>query len=346
MPNRFVLLSSALEANGSAAESCAALAVAAWCSIEGMASSPASAEGEGDEGGCVSEDILLFPENEILDARPRDGDATGGLSPIINRLTRSYIECRKSARLSGAGPTNSLSKILENTLMGKVLGVACSSANGDDSSAAEPMRNIRLSKLLHAAVWSKKRYETELSISQIAAIVREILRSTIKVTKSNHSDELAAHVIAELKLFLQAQKNRLTDIADPELQQILSSSFHVSFAARAVDSCLLRFPRPSFWASRKSTVEDRERQWLRCARTQLRLAEAPFTARADGRGVGDACFFAQWAAVRFHRALLSEHLSLAELCRESAGDEESGGAVAKRIPRAGTEYEAALSTCM
>ena len=235
--------------------------------------------------------------------------------------------------------------------MGKVFEVACSSSSDGESSsrsADKLVGEIRLSKLLHCAVWNKKRYEEELSTSQIADIVREILKSTTKVAKSNLAEEhLSFHLIEEMKIFLQAQKMRLGDSVDPDLLQVLSSSFHVSLAARLVDSRLLYFPRPSSWVLCKSTVENREYKFLQYACIQLQLAEKQFaTAFTDEHSIHDACFFAQWAAVQLHLAILFEHLSLGKLSQNACVVDDSNNvhSVAKQIPTVGMKYASSLST--
>lgn len=359
IPNRYVHLSSALDASGCKGESCAALAMAAWCSIEIMASSSVKLTSDSDaiEGDSASEEILLFPESAILDTLSRDNGAALGLMPIMNRLARNYIECRdpsKHASIAMQDSDDRISDILKNTLVGKVLEVASSAEDNESSSsqgAPKVLGLIRISKLFHSIVWNKKRYEDELSASEIASIIREIVKCTIKVTKNSHDDELVHHMMDELKLFLQAQRRRLGDCIEPGLLQVISSSLHVSFASRLIESRLLLFPRSPSWSLFNSPegniIEGRKSKLLLLAYNQLQTAERQFaSAHTDESIHDDACFFAQWAAVQFHQSILFEHLSLAKLSQElrdaSKPDDIS---VSGRIAAVGKKYTSALNCC-
>ena len=338
--NRFMMLSSSLEASGDTAESCAALSMSAWCAIESLVAVSSVNTDEVFEGDSTSEEILLFPDSAFL-SRSQDNDSTTiGLSPIIKRLARAYIHDRTSKdkqsqsddTLPQRGPS---SYTLEQTLTGKVMTVASSSATNNKV----PTGKISLSKLLHCAVWNQKRYKEELSTAQIADIVREVLISTLKIAKSN-DDGIYLHFIDELKLFLHAQTKRLGDIVDADLLQVISSSFHVIFSAQLVDPRLLNFPRQSAWALRKSISAKRvEHKLLQASCTQLQQAEKKFLeSSADEHSVQDVCFFAQWASVQLHRAILSEHLALSEVS-------ESDRTRVKQVRSVTKKYLRAISTC-
>ena len=338
--NRFMMLSSSLEASGDTAESCAALSMSAWCAIESLVAVSSVNTDEVFEGDSTSEEILLFPDSAFLSPRSQDNDSTTiGLSPIIKRLARAYIHDRTSKdkqsqsddTLPQRGPS---SYTLEQTLTGKVMTVASSSATNNKV----PTGKISLSKLLHCAVWNQKRYKEELSTSQIADIVREVLISTLKIAKSN-DDGIYLHFIDELKLFLHAQTKRLGDIVDADLLQVISSSFHVIFSAQLVDPRLLNFPRQSAWALRKSISAKRvEHKLLQASCTQLQQAEKKFLeSSADEHSVQDVCFFAQWASVQLHRAILSEHLALSEVSESDR--------IFTQVRSVTKKYLRAISTC-
>ena len=343
--NRFMMLSSSLEASGDTAESCAALSMSAWCAIESLVAVSSVNTDEVFEGDSTSEEILLFPDSAFL-SRSQDNDSTTiGLSPIIKRLARAYIHDRTSKdkqsqsddTLPQRGPS---SYTLEQTLTGKVMTVASSSASESGSNNKVLTGKISLSKLLHCAVWNQKRFKEELSTSQIADIVREILISTLKIAKSN-DDGIYLHFIDELKLFLHAQTKRLGDIVDADLLQVISSSFHVIFSAQLVDPRLLNFPRQSAWALRKSVICAKrvEYKLLQASCTQLQQAEKKFLeSSADEHSVQDVCFFAQWASVQLHRAILSEHLALSEVS-------ESDRTRVKQVRSVTKKYLRAISTC-
>ncbi|KAL7541613.1 hypothetical protein ACHAXR_011062 [Thalassiosira sp. AJA248-18] len=349
LPNRFVNLSAALEINSSTAESCAALAMAAWCTIETMsAQSSAKSKLDTNEvaGDSTSEEILLFPESTFMGIRSQTDVQTSGLSPIIKRLCRNLLkEESQDNCITHAG--DSLARSLEHTLMGKVLEAACmpTSSNSDNL-----MMQIRLSKLLHCAVWNQKRYEEELCTAQIADIVRDILKSAIRATKSNLADEEhksllpSLHLFEELKIFLQTQEKRLGNFIDSDVLQVLSSSFHVSFAAHLVDSRLLCFPRPTSWVLGSDTINKRQHKLLEHSCSQLQLAEKQFAAASiDERSVHDVCFFAQWSAVQLHYAILFEHLYLAKSSQETCVIDASSVA-SKQTPSVLAKYALALSS--
>ena len=343
--NRFMMLSSSLEASGDTAESCAALSMSAWCAIESLVAVSSVNTDEVFEGDSTSEEILLFPDSAFLSVRSQDNDSTTiGLSPIIKRLARAYIHDRTLSKDEQSQNDDTLpqrgalpsSYTLEQTLTGKVMTVASSSATNNKVLTGK----ISLSKLLHCAVWNQKRFKEELSTAQIADIVREVLISTLKIAKSN-DDGIYLHFIDELKLFLHAQTKRLGDIVDADLLQVISSSFHVIFSAQLVDPRLLNFPRQSAWALRKSVISAKrvEYKLLQASCTQLQQAEKKFVeSSADEHSVQDVCFFAQWASVQLHRAILSEHLALSEVS-------ESDRIRVKQVRSVTKKYLRAISTC-
>ena len=330
---RCVFLSSALEAGSRRVESCAALAMATWCSIEVLASSEEISNTEENvKGDPTSEEILLFPGNAVLDAKPRDGDAGGGgLASIFNRLTRAYIDCRSPPKENTETvPAGDLPlQILKDTLMGKLLEASCFSEVCDEEEPDDKsVQRLSLCKLLHSIVWNKKRHQGELSMTQAGDIVRTILKSSVRIAK-NHpvAEGPLMHIIEELKLFLQTHTKRLAEVAAspaPTLQ-VFSSSLHVSLASRLVDSRLFFFPRASSWTLRKSTIkEEWERRLLKCACGHLHLAEkhlAPMP--MDRHRLDTIRYNAQRAAVQLQHAILLEHLSLAKLSRGGRLAEQS-----------------------
>jgi hypothetical protein len=351
--SRFMLLSSALDATKKYAESCAALALAAWCAIEYLPQTSGTTrlnEVESNEGDLIAENILLFHET-TLDSRSQDSVVFSGLSPILTRLTRAYIQHRKQLkdqsfqddRTLSAGIT--LTQALNNTMMEKVIVAASSLGENEDCSLGV----IRFSKLLDCAVWNQKRYEHDLSAAQIAGVVREVLKSAIKVAKIDLADdyELFLYVTEELKCFLQAQTRRLGNFIDPDSLQVLSSSFHVTFAVQLVDSQLFHLPRQSSWVLCKSSVTKQELKILQLSCLHLKLAERQFvTAFMNKDNVQDACFFAQWAAVQLYHAILLEHLSLVTDDDVQMGIESTiAHSVAKQFQLVMKKYTPALRIC-
>ena len=338
--SRFMYLSSALDANNNNVQSCAALAMAAWCAIESLV---ISSDEERLEGDSTAEEILLFPDSTVLDVRSETDSATDVLSPIIKRLVRAYIECKSPSKKESSqvdDDDGSLSSTITNTLMGKILSVATSSASDENG-----VTDIRLSKLLHCAVWNQTRYENELSASQIADVIREVLRSTMKIMKSNlpndEDDKLYFHLIDELKVFIHAQTKRLGDVIDADLLQVISSSLHITFILHFIDLRLLYFSRHSSWVLYKSPVTKKKREYklLKESCLQMQQAEEKFADSAEDQSVQDLCFFTQWAAVQLHHAILKEHLYLAKL------SEASESSRVQYRSKQTTNYIQTLGTC-
>ena len=131
-----MLLSSSLAAAGAHAESCAAVTFSAWCSIECLPHS--SPDKTIDEGDLNADKILLFHES-FQGTISQEIDDLSGLSSILLRLTRVYVEYRRQRKLNSsennhtALPDNSLPQELMNTLLGKV--ITTSSIMGDDEAS-------------------------------------------------------------------------------------------------------------------------------------------------------------------------------------------------------------------
>jgi len=127
-----MLLSSSLDAAGAHAESCAAVTFSAWCSIECL---PHSSDKTIDEGDLNADKILLFHESS-QGTISQEIDDLSGLSSILLRLTRVYVEYRRQRKLKSsennhtAVPDNSLPQELMNTLLRKV--ITASSIMGDN----------------------------------------------------------------------------------------------------------------------------------------------------------------------------------------------------------------------
>ena len=317
-----MLLSSALDASGKNAESCAACALAAWCAIEYLPQFSRTTrldEDESNDGDMTADKILLFHET-TQDGRSQDSVVFSGLSPILTRLTRDYIEHRKQLkdqlsqedRSLSAG--NSLTQGLNNTMIGKFIMAASTSFGEGEALKGTSLGVIRFSKLLDCALSIQKRPQHNQSASQIAGVVREVLKSALKVTKIYLADDYEEflHITEELKYFVQTQTKRLGKFIGSDLLQVLLSSFHVIFVLNLVDTKLFNLPRQSSWVLCKSSVTKQDFKILQLSCMHLQLAEGQFvTAFVNKDSVQDACFFAQWAAVQLYRAILMEHLSLA-----------------------------------
>ncbi|KAL3816332.1 hypothetical protein ACHAXA_011432, partial [Cyclostephanos tholiformis] len=340
--SRYMLLSSALDASGKYAESCAALALAACCALECSPQLYGITKVESNEGDLIAEKILLFHET-ALDGRSQD---RVGLSAILTRLTRTYIEHRKKLKdilardclILSSG--HSLTLALKNTIIEKIMVAASTSSGEKKSFEGTSLGTIFYSKLLDCAV----RPERDLTAAQIAGVVRDVLRSAIKVAKFNLADDydFFLHVTEELNCFLQAQKRRLDILIDPDLLQVLSSSFHVTFALQLFDSQLFYLPRKSSWALCENSLEKQEFKILQLSCMHLQLAERQFAkAFMDEASARDACFFVQWAAVQFHLAILSEYLSLAI----SDDAQTISHSLTKKIQLVTEKHTSALCSC-
>jgi hypothetical protein len=350
--SRFMRLSSALDAAGKNAESCAALALAAWCALSQFSGTTRLDYDDPNEGDMVAENILLFHET-TQDDRSQDSVVFSGLSPILTKLTRAYIEHRRQLRDQSPqedrslSAGNSLTQALNNTMMGNVIMAASSSLGEGEASKGPSLGVVRFSKLLDCALWNQKYPEPNLSAAQIAGVVREVLKSALKVTKIYLDYEIFLHITGELKYFLHTQTRRLEKFADADLLQVLSSSFHVTFAVQLVDKQLFYLPRQSSWVLCKSSVTKQEFKILQLSCMHLQLAERRFvTTFMNKEIVKDACFFAQWAAVQFYHSILLEHLSLA-ISDDAQMDIEltSDHSLAKQFKLAMEKYTTVLCTC-
>ena len=351
-----MLLSSALDAAGKNAESCAACALAAWCAIEYLSQFSRTArldEDESNDGDVIVDKILLFHET-TQDGKSQDSVVFSGLSPILPRLTRAYIEHRKQLkdhssqedRSLSAG--NSLTQALNNTMIGKVIMAASTSLGEGEALKGTSLGVIRFSKLLDCALWIQKRPEHDLSASQIAGVVREVLKSALKVTKICLADDYEEflHITEELKYFVQTQTRRLGKFIDADLLQVLVSSFYVTFAVQLVDTQLFNLPRQSSWALCKSSVTKHDFKILQLSCMHLQLAEEQFVTAFMNKDSIQACFFAQWAAVQLHRAILLENLSLAISDDAQMGIEPIiAHSLAKQIQLVMEKYTAVLCNC-
>jgi hypothetical protein len=159
-----------------------------------------------------------------------------GLSPIITRLTRTYIEHVKNMKYQSPGECHSsssgysLTQALKMTEVEKVIVAASSSFGENESSKGKGAGTILFSELLDYAIWNHEGPGNDISASQIAGVVREIMRSAIKVVEHNLVDDsdLLLHVTEELNYFLQAQAKRLEILADQYYRQVLSSELFSS----------------------------------------------------------------------------------------------------------------------
>ncbi len=341
--NRYMMLSSVMETSGHTRESIATMAVALWSVIEQMKISVEKnmSDEEAAVGDSISEHVLLFPATH---ASAFESNETA-VSSILSKLTRSYVDFRQSSTDANRAQDSSLSKCLDKTLIGKLLDVATSSPK---DGQCEKNSQLNLSKLLHNAVWNQKRYEV-LSSAQLAEIVREVLLSITKAVKrcisreNDSSDITASHLIEEAKTFLQAQKKRVGDVTDRDVHQVISSSFHTYFAAILMESNFISFPRPSMWVLCQG-MKGSDHVLLKYSYSQLQHADSLFSEDSTHDDcITDACFFAQWAAIQFHQAVLMEHLSLGKI---SCDVPSNGTRSFIRYNHSATEkYRSSLSTC-
>lgn len=339
--NRYMMLSSTLEISGYTKESIATMAAALWTVIEVMKISRDQdvCDKEAVVGDSISEHILLFPATY---ASFFESNETG-VSSILSKLTRSYLNYRLSST-DAMTRSNALSKCLEKTLIGKLLDMASSTSK---EGLIEMKSELNFSKLLHYAIWNQKRYEV-LSSSQLAEIVREVLFFVTKTLKRSSMENVAIdatylHLIEEAKTFLHAQKKRFGDVTDRDIYQVISSSFHTYFAATLMESKFVEFPRPSFWLQCKG-LNCSDHMLLKQSYNQLQHADDLFSEDSTQEdSITDACFFAQWAAIQFHQAVIMEHLSLAKISCEVLSN---GTRSFVRYNHSALEkYRASLSTC-
>lgn len=355
IPNRYMLLSSALDAAGYSAESLAALVLAIWSIIE--SSPPSSNESNSDsheaiEADSTSGEILLFPENAVQDNFPHDSLLARAISPIIKKLIRTYIEHRNPSSNKESRDKNptkdSCAHIPKDTLMEEVLVVA--SVPAGEREGSSHLKDIQLWKLLDCALWNKSHSDRVVSTAEKLILIREVLKSTVKIAKSNVVDDdvLVLHIMEELDVFLQTQKTKLRGLVGPDSLRDLMSSLHVLFAGQMVESRLLYFPRASSWASCQSSVNMREYKLLLLTCIQLDLAEKQFAAADLNESIFPyACHCVKLAALQLHLGIFSEHLSLAELSDDFRATIASDAVPSrtKQIQSVMGKYTLTLGTC-
>ena len=333
--SRYMILSSTMEKNGLIKESIATMAVALWSIIEEMKISAETGmvEDEASVGDTIAEHVLLFPATYASSVETNESV----LFSVLSKLTRSYINSRQTLLEPDTARAEEVSNCLSKTLIGKLLDVASSSSNEG--------KELHLSKLLHYAIWNQKRYEV-LSTPQLAEIIRLVLLAmsrTVKrcVTKGNDSNIL--HLIEEAKTYLQAQKKRVGDVTDRDVNQVLSSSFHTYFAAILMESKYIESPRPSLWMQCKG-VENSDQLLLKHSYGQLQHADHLFQDDSTQEDIiTDACFFAQWAAIQFRQAILMEYLCLGKIACDVPS---MGGRSFVRYNHSALEkYRVTLSKC-
>lgn len=340
--NRYMMLASALESSGHMGESIATMAVAVWSVIEEMKMSVKRDSSDEDEalGDSISEHVLLFPDKYASMFESNESM----VSSILNKLTRTYVGLKQSSPEAKMASDSNMLAFLDKTLIGKLLDVASSAS--DKESKCETNCHLNLSKLLHYAVWNQKRYEV-LPSAQMAEIVREVLLSITKTLNrciSTENDSIASHLVEEAKTFLQVQKKRMGDVMDHDIHQVISSSFHTYFAAILMEAKFIESPHPSSWIKCEA-VKGSAQVLLKHSYNQLQHADGLFKEDStNDDSIADACFFAQWAAVQFHQAVLMEHMSLAKI---SGDDAPSNGtrSFVRYNHLAMEKYRSSLSAC-
>ena len=177
--------------------------------------------------------------------------------------------------------------------------------------------------------------------------VHGVLKSTIKIAKSRSlaDDELVC-VIKDVEEFLKTQKKRIGGIILPDSQRELISSLHLTFAGQLIESRLLYLPKPTAWVLRQNSMTKRELTLLHLAYTHLELAEAQLAVGDLNQCVNhDACHFARLAAVQLLLAICSEHLSLAEVSKDTKNGCSIAPLLLKPIQSAMGKYNLTLGSC-
>jgi hypothetical protein len=342
LPNRYMFLSSALDAAGCVTESIAALAMAAQCALE--SASPSSEKSK--SYSQIRDDmapmrILLFPENAVLDLEPHCTELADALAPIIKRLVRTYIDHGNST--TSESRCKSTSPIRENTLIDEVLALASTSSTMQRS-------HIRLSKLLDYVLWKQNRIDSAVPVAEKIIVVHDVLKFASKIAKSNTEcdDALFMHFFEDMGNFINTQRKRFSDIYEPELVRNLVSTLHVTFAGQLIESRLLYLPKPTSWVLRQSSTTKRELKLLQLASIHLDLAETQLAAgglnQCDAHA-HDACYFARLSAVQLLHAIVSEHISLAEISNDTSHDPSIVSSFVKQIQACMRKYTRILGTC-
>jgi hypothetical protein len=350
LSNRYMLLSTSLDAVGCAAESIAALGMAAQCTLESLTpSSEKSCSNSQIIDDFTSVQILLFPEHVVLDTEHQCSELSGALSPIIKRLIHTYIDhVRSSTEEFQDGLTKPIQdsvirSILKNTLIEEVLGV--SSAAGEHRSQ---LREICVSKLLDFVLWNQRREDFAMLPSEKMIAVHGVLKSTIKIAKSRSlADDEFVCVIKDAEEFLTTQKKRIGGIIIPDSQrELIISSLHATFAGQLIESRFLYLPKPTAWVLRQNPMTKRELTLLRLACTHLELAEAQLAVGGLNQCVNrDACHFARLAGVQLLLAICYEHLTLAEVSNDTKNESSIASPLLKPIQSVMRKYSLTLGSC-
>lgn len=345
LPNRYMFLSSALDAVGCVTESIAALAMAAQCALE--SASPSSEKSKSDSQ--IRDDtapmrILPFPETAVLDLEPQCTELADALAPIIKRLVRTYIDHGNST--TSESRCKSTSPIRENTLLDEVLAVASASSTTQRSH----FRDIRLSKLLDYVLWKQNHIDSAVPVAEKIIVVHDVLKFASKIAKSNTEcdDALFMHIFEDMERFITTQWKRFSDIYEPESVRKLVSNLHVTFAGQLIESRLLYLPKPTSWVLRQTSTTKRELKLLQLAYIHLDLAETQLAAgglnHCDAHA-HDAGYFARLSAVQLLRAIVSEHISLAEISNDTSNDPSIVPSLMKPIQACMRKYTLTLGTC-
>ena len=299
IPNRYMLLASALKDNGNAEESCAALALAVWSAAKKNAHDLNETEDDDISfvGDTVSEETLLFPGTALYNVQSISENmaVTNGMSVMINKLTRSCIDMMKSCCLV------SRRSAPKETMLSRTMQIA-----SDES------KKLCVSKLLNSIIWGNG----DFTLIQTLELIRTLTKSMSKVLKSYSSYKsdtdtgtIFSIVLNELNEYLRLQLDRLKRMLPPEDWQVISSALRVSFAMSLLDSQFLHFPKPHTHLINAERTQSMSLSiMLRCSIDQLRQSEKLFVQAAEENDcVQDACFKVQWAAVLLHKTIVSEH---------------------------------------
>lgn len=332
--NRYMLLASALETNRNIEESCAALALAVWAAAKKHAH--ASSDESNDDtfvGDAVSEELLLFPEGIIFDNQFTSDKISfaDALAVVINKLARACIEVSRSQR------TVSNNVITRDTMLSKLLQTMSSCA----MVTSELKGSINLARLLDFIVWDGGAF----TIPQTLALVRALLKCMSKVLKCTlndvygYSEEVFSIMMHELKEFLRLQGDRLKGLVSPENLRVISSGLHVAFAMYLADSQILHFPRQQAYLHSDVVSSNAEADLLQYSLDQLQQSEELFSSAVeDSSTIRDVTFFAQWAAVHLHKAIMFEHKWLHEQMFVDEQSDHADNAMTQ-------QYSAVLEIC-
>lgn len=349
LPNRYMQLSSSLDALGCTEESIGALAMAAYCTLELLLPSSEKTHSDSKAICDKSKKILLFPGNITLDLAPQCSDLDEDVSPITKRLIRAYIEYRKSLTNKSqddAKPVQDsvLHTIRKNTFIEEVLDVA-SASRGERRSH---FWDIRLSRLLEFVLWDPTLVDRAVLTTDKIIFMHDILKSATKVAKriSEDDDSLFLHIIEEVKEFINTQEKRFVNMLAPGSVRELISTFHVIVAGQLVESRIMFLPKPTYWVLRQSSITKRELKILQQACIHLKLAKSQLEDGDSNQCISCyACHFARLAAVQLLLAIYAEHLSLAEVAKGMNSESSNAPSLVKSIESVTEKYSLTLSTC-